>query len=78
MFKMKGSPMKRNFGIGTPPAKQTEKKHPRDFTDPKYDYKSIDFLKTDYASGHGVGDLTTIKRMNKSHQKSKPKDYKDY
>ena len=63
--------------MGSSPAKQKKGKHPRDFTDPKYDYKSTDFLKTDYASGHGVGDLTTIKRMNKSQQKHKSKDYKD-
>ena len=37
-FKMKGSPMKRNFGIGTSPAKQTEEK--KDFSD-ESKYKTV-------------------------------------
>ena len=37
-FKMKGSPMKRNFGIGASPAKQTEEK--KDFSD-KSKYKIV-------------------------------------
>ena len=48
-----------------------------DYSDKRYDYKSTDFLKTDYASGHGVGDLTTVKRLNKQNQKA-GKDYKDH
>ena len=58
---------------GTQKKKSTKKPG---YSDKKYDYKSTDFLKTDYASEHGVGDLTTIKRLNKQNQK-KGKDYKD-
>jgi hypothetical protein len=86
-FKMKGSPMQRNFGIGTP-LKQAYKdnynpeanKKAADYSDKKYDYSKFDFLKTDYASGYGVGDLTTIKRLNMHGDKNrkKGKDYKDY
>ena len=54
-FKMKG------MSFGNSPMNSNGSKR-----DPKYDYKSIDFLKTDYAKGKGVGDLTTIKRMNES------------
>ena len=38
-FKMKGSPMKRNFGIGASPAKQ-EKKEEKDFSD-ESKYKTV-------------------------------------
>ncbi len=62
--------------IGSSPAKQ-KAADGQDYSDKRYDYKSTDFLKTDYASGHGAGDLTTIKRLNKQNQE-KGKDYKDH
>ena len=64
-FKMKG------MSFGNSPMKSNGSKR-----DPKYDYKSIDFLKTDYAKGKGIGDLKTIKRMNESintYDDTKPK-----
>jgi len=62
--------------MGGSPAKQ-KAADGQDYSDKRYDYKSTDFLKTDYASGHGAGDLTTIKRLNKQNQE-KGKDYKDH
>ena len=74
-FKQKSSglPFKE---LGSSPAKQ-KTADGQDYSDKRYDYKSTDFLKTDYASGHGAGDLTTIKRLNKQNQE-KGKDYKDH
>ena len=53
-FKMKGSPMQRNFGIGTSPAKQTEEK-PKSQEDVTLEKKKA-----------GVGYETTVKRDEKT------------
>ena len=56
-FKMKGSPMKRNFSIGTSPVKQKQE-NPEDpgYLDPS-EGGSKDYLKTEWktAGGQSVG-----------------------
>jgi hypothetical protein len=50
-FKMKGSPMKRNFGIGASPAKQ-KPKYPGQAEEPKIKSKSqIEYEKEMYPTG---------------------------